>query len=107
MEIPRPDLSDAQRVSGKGQAGGLTSRQDGSGEIRADGGTDRDDLGGSREAGRSSWLERWRQLEELFIRRLIEYRTIGDLLAMNRSREEEKKAQEEEMEAKRRPQGPK
>lgn len=48
-----------------------------------------------------------RRLEEIFIRRLIEYRTIGDLLAMGRREEEEKQAQREAEEAKKRPQGPK
>lgn len=107
VEIPRPNLPDAQRISGKGQAGGLTSSQGRGREAGENGGANRDDLGRSGEAGRSSWLERWRRLEEDFIRRLIEYRTIGDLLAMNRRREEEKIAEEEEMEAKKRPQGPK
>lgn len=101
------DLRDAKRVSGERQAGGLSSRQDSSGEDRAAGRADRDDLGSRRENRRARWLERLRRLEEIFIRRLIEYRTIGDLLAMGRREEEEKQAQREAEEAKKRPQGPK
>ena len=48
-----------------------------------------------------------RELEERIIKRLREYRTIGDLLSMNRAREEEKQAQNETKEAKWRPEGPK
>lgn len=101
------DLRDAQRISGKGQAGGLSSRQDSSGEDRTAGRADRDDLGSRRADRRACWLERLKQLEEIFIRRLIEYRTIGDLLAMGRREEKEKQAQKEAEEAKKRPQGPK
>lgn len=61
-------------------------------------------MGSSGEAGKTHWLEQLETIKKFFIDRIIEYRTIGDLLAMKKGlevRPEEEERQDED------PKGPK
>lgn len=90
---PAKNLRDTGRVFGKGQAGSVPGGQRRGGEAGRDGRADRDDLGSSGKFGKARWLKRLRELEEALIQRIKEYRTIGDLLAMNEKPEFEEKSE--------------
>lgn len=100
--LTRENFRDTQRISSENKARGITSRPGCGQTAGGSGRTDRDDLGRGREVRRSSWLERLKQLEAALISRIIEYRTIGDLLAMNQRKRGEEKARQEEKEVKNR-----
>ena len=61
-------------------------------------------MGSSGKAGKAHWLERLEAIKNFLIERIIEYRTIGDLLAMKEGIEPRP---EEEKKPAKNPEGPK
>lgn len=58
-------------------------------------------MGSSGKTGKAHWLERLEAIKNFLIERIIEYRTIGDLLAMRDGielRPEEEKKPSEDLE---------
>ena len=84
------------RIFTKQPSRGLRSGPDSGSESVRLGRSDRPDLGSSGKAGKTHWLERLEAIKNFLIRKIIEYRTIGDLLAMKKGMEakpeEEQKA---------------
>ena len=83
---------------------GFRSGADSCSESVRPGRSDQPDLGSSGKAGKTGWLDQLEAIKKFLIRKIIEYRTIGDLLAMRKGIEarpkEEKKPSED-------PEGPK
>ncbi len=100
----KPDSQGTGRVFTERPPRGVRSGADSGSKSVGYRGSDRANLGSSGKTGEASWLEQLERIKNFLIKRIIEYRTIGDLLAMRDGiearPEEEKKLSED-------PEGPK